>query len=259
MKLLFFAITFWLFYHDVDGQVLNGDFENNSNSDLSNWEWTCFAEPSNIVPPEGNNWSLKVWGGNTQGCFPGYAYQKLPEITIGQSYILTAWALAESATEIGIFFGKINNGEVTIQTGDTSSSNSWTQLSVQSTLSMPEGDTAIVVLYGGLSGGPIQGYGYFDLINLEQIAGLHSIEQSQTIKLYPNPFSNQTTLIIDKQLHDARLTINNNLGQIVKEIEIRNSKTTTIQRDGLTGGLYFIHLIERNKIIATSKLIICDK
>ena len=258
MNKIFFILTVFLVYNTVSGQISNGSFENGSNSDLSNWEWTCFAEPDSSIPPGGGNWSIKVWGGNTQGCFPGYSYQKIPTITNGQTFLLTGWIFTQSATPVGLYLGKINSGVITLQSGDTTSSTSWTQVGLQSTLSLSIGDTAIVVLHGGLAGGPLQCYGYFDLINLQQVTGLNSLEQKQSLKLSPNPFNNQTTLRTDKIFHNAMLTMNNTLGQTVKQMENINGQTVILERDNLSRGLYFIHLSENNTIIATKKLIITD-
>ena len=258
MKQTFFILTVVLSYNTVSGQILNGNFESGSNSNLSDWEWTCFAEPDSSTPPGGGHWSIKVWGGNTQGCFPGYSYQKIPAITHGQTFQLTGWAFAQSAPPVGLYLGKINSGVITLQSGDTTSSTSWTQLGLQSTFSLSIGDTAIVVLNGGLAGGPLQGYGYFDLINLQQVSGLNPLEQKQSLKLSPNPFNNQTTLRTNKKIHNATLTMNNTSGQTVRQMENLNGQTVILKRGNLSRGLYFIHLSENNTIIATKKLIIID-
>lgn len=258
MKQIVFILTIFLGWNTVSGQISNGGFENGSNPDLSNWEWTCFAESDSSTPPGGGNWSIKVWGGNTQGCFPGYSYQKIPAITNGQTFLLTSWAFAQTAPQVGLYLGKINSGVITLQSGDTTSSISWTQLSLQSTFSLSLGDTAIVVLHGGLTGGPVQGYGYFDLINLQQVTGINSLAQKQSMKLYPNPFNNQTTLRTDKKFQNATLIMNNNLGQTVKQMGNINGQTIVLERGNLPRGLYFIHLSEKNKIIAIKKLIITD-
>ena len=113
-KLFLITLTVSFILTVVRGQVLNGSFENGSNSDLSNWKWTCLAQSYNNAPTGGGNWCIKVWGGNTQGCFPGYAYQKLPTITNGQTFILSGWAYAQTAPPIGLYFGKINNGTIEI-------------------------------------------------------------------------------------------------------------------------------------------------
>ena len=172
MRFPLFIFSIPLIFNTINGQILNGDFEDGLNSDLSNWEWSCFAEPDSSTPPGGEDWSIKVWGGNTQGCFPGHAYQTIPSITNGQTFQLTGWAFAQASHPVGLYLGKINSGDITLIAGDTTSSTSWTQLGIQSTFLLELGDTAIVLLSGGLAGGPIQGYGYFDLINLQQVTGI---------------------------------------------------------------------------------------
>src|SRR6185436_7356907 len=84
-------------------QLVNGSFENNSIADLSSWEWTCDADSFNNAPMECGSWCLQVESGNLQGCFPGYAYQKIPSITDGQVFLLSGWAYAEVAPEVGIY------------------------------------------------------------------------------------------------------------------------------------------------------------
>ena len=122
-----FIFSALLTYTTVNGQISNGNFEDGLNSDLSNWEWSCFAEPDSSTPPGGGNWSIKVWGGNTQGCFPGHAYQTIPSITNGQTIQLTGWAFAQAFPPVGLYLGKINSGVITIIAGDTTSSTTWTQ------------------------------------------------------------------------------------------------------------------------------------
>lgn len=258
MKKLLLGLTVFFTVTTLHGQILNGSFENGSNADLSNWEWTCLAQSYNNAPTGGGNWCIKVWGGNTQGCFPGYAYQKLPTITNGQTFILSGWAYAQTAPPIGLYFGKINSGIITLQAGDTTSSTSWTQLSIQSSFSLSTGDTALVVLNGGLAGGPVQGYGYFDLINLQQVSGINFLEHKQTVEVFPNPFYNQTTLKTDNFFHNATLTVDNIFGQTVKQIKNISGRTVTLFRDNLPSGLYFVRLTEDNKTFYADKLVIAD-
>jgi hypothetical protein len=76
------------------------------------------------------------------------------------------------------------------------------------------------------------------------------------ISIYPNPFSSATILQTDISLNNATLTIDNYLGQTVKEIRNLSGREITIHRDNLPSGLYFARLIQENKIIATGKLVI---
>jgi hypothetical protein len=255
-NLLLLIITFGL--TTAQGQIVNGSFENGSDADLTNWKWTCFADSHNSAPAGGGNWSIKVWGGNTQGCFPGYVYQKLPTITDGQSFLLSAWGYAETAPLIGLYFGKINSGVITLLAGDTTSSTSWTALQIQSSFTLSPGDTALVILYGGLTGGPTQGYGYFDLVDLQTVSGITVLEQKQFLPFFPNPFISQTVLQTDQPFHNATLTVNNCFGQTVKQIKHISGQMVTLHRDQLPCGLYFIWLTQGNKLIASDKLVITD-
>lgn len=234
-------------------QIINGSFEN---ADLSNWEWTCNAEPFNNAPPSGGNWCIKVTGGNFQGCFPGYAFQKLPNINSSQPYTLAAWAYSQTASPVGIYFGKINSGIITLQSGDTTSLTSWTQLFIQSVFNLSVGDTAVVVLDGGSTTGPGIVFGYFDLISLETINGISGLEQNLTSTISPNPFSNATTIHVNKTLKNATLFIENSTGQLIKKINNLSSKTITVSRESIPNGIYFFRIIENNKLIITEKVVI---
>lgn len=81
----------------------------------------------------------------------------------------------------------------------------------------------------------------------------------------PNPFSTQTTLHTDRTdgrqaiFHNATLTVDNYLGQTVKQLKNISGHTVTLHRDNLPSGLYFVRLIEENKTIAADRLIITDK
>jgi hypothetical protein len=79
------------------------------------------------------------------------------------------------------------------------------------------------------------------------------------IKVYPNPFSNSTTLHTDNLLKNATLVVYNSFGQIVKQIKNISGQTVTLFRDHLPGGVYFLRLTQDNKLIATGKLVIADE
>jgi hypothetical protein len=77
-------------------------------------------------------------------------------------------------------------------------------------------------------------------------------------KVFPNPFSTQTTLQTDNLLHNVSLTVYNCFGQTVKEIKNVSGHTFTLFRDNLTSGLYFIRLTEDGKVITADKIVITD-
>ena len=56
----------------------------------------------------------------------------------------------------------------------------------------------------------------------------------------------------------ASILVYNSFGQKVKEIINVSGQTITLNRENLSSGVYFIRLIQDNKIIATDKLVITD-
>ena len=76
--------------------------------------------------------------------------------------------------------------------------------------------------------------------------------------IYPNPFSNQTTVLLNVFLDNTSITLSNYLGQNVREIKNINGQTIILFREDLPSGLYFIQLKQDSKILATKKLIISD-
>ena len=78
------------------------------------------------------------------------------------------------------------------------------------------------------------------------------------IGISSNPFSTQTTLHSDNPLKNATLTVYNCFGQAVKQMHNLTGQTITLHRDELPSGLYFIRLIQDDKVIATDKLVITD-
>lgn len=239
----------------VFAQLLNGDFENANGPDLSNWEWTCHADSFHAAPPSGGNWCIEVLGSNMQGCFPGYAYQKIPSIVNGQTYILSAWARATSV--VGLLFGSINNGTITPQAEDTSSSANWTYLSVTSQFNLGPGDTAIVLLFGGISTGPFLTTGYFDLVTLvEDPSAVNDLDPENMITIFPSPMHEEAILKTDKNLVDANLNLYDMLGKKVVTIDHISGNTVHLHRNNYPAGIYLIELTENNRLIGKEKLVV---
>ncbi|MEZ4822862.1 MAG: T9SS type A sorting domain-containing protein [Ignavibacteria bacterium] len=82
--------------------------------------------------------------------------------------------------------------------------------------------------------------------------------ESDPVHIYPNPFSDRTSISTNKVLKKSVLTIFNSLGQEVMRINNISGESFTIPRAGLPAGLYFLHLMDEGKIY-THKLIITDK
>jgi acetyl esterase/lipase len=84
------------------------------------------------------------------------------------------------------------------------------------------------------------------------------IANEKTISSFPNPFSSSTTLQLSGNYEHATLTIFNTNGQAVKQIKNISGRTVFLNRDNLPSGIYFMHLMQDNKLSATDKLVIVD-
>lgn len=123
-----------------------------------------------------------------------------------------------------------------------------------------DGENPVTISFGNnmYFGGP----NYVDgaqIWRTDMTTGINESDINQySIKLFPNPFSTETTLQINKFLINSTLTIENCFGQNLKQIKNISGQSITLHRDNLPVGLYFIRLTEEGKVIATKKLLITE-
>lgn len=79
-----------------------------------------------------------------------------------------------------------------------------------------------------------------------------------TLSFFPNPFSKQATLNVNKNLNDAVLTIYNVYGAKVYELKDVNGYSKVLDRGNLPSGIYFLSITEKNITLAVNKFIIVD-
>jgi len=76
------------------------------------------------------------------------------------------------------------------------------------------------------------------------------------VKVFPNPFRDQTQIIVESnELKNAVLILMNLEGQIIKTIPSSNNNIFTIYRDDLANGMYLFKILEDNNEVTTGKLI----
>lgn len=90
------------------------------------------------------------------------------------------------------------------------------------------------------------------------VVGTDMLSEDIRIKTFPNPFSSKISIYTDKKLQNATLVIYNCYGQIVAQKKHVNGQIVTFYRNNLAAGLYFLHLTQDNKAIATKKIIMAD-
>lgn len=87
-------------------------------------------------------------------------------------------------------------------------------------------------------------------------SSLNEQSNANTLRVYPNPFQAQTTLETSIEMKDALVMLSNCYGQVVREIKGMNGHTFVLDRSNLPSGLYFIQLVQAEKVIATKKLML---
>jgi Secretion system C-terminal sorting domain len=92
----------------------------------------------------------------------------------------------------------------------------------------------------------------------QTVLGMNEYSSNTIFSIFPNPFISSTTIQTTDHLKNASLTICNAYGQPVKQVKNISGQNVSLSRDNLPRGLYFIKLIEANKIIAVEKLMITD-
>jgi alpha-tubulin suppressor-like RCC1 family protein len=114
--------------------------------------------------------------------------------------------------------------------------------------------------YGQLGDGTL-----FDKHSPSEVNGLcpittaiNEIKKDNTLAIYPNPFNRETTLTMKDQIKDATLIVCNLYGQIIKQLKNISGTSVILNRDNLSNGIYFVSVLENNKILSTNKLIITD-
>lgn len=90
------------------------------------------------------------------------------------------------------------------------------------------------------------------------VTTLNNFYSNSDLTIFPNLFSTSTTIQTKKNFQNTTLTLYNSFGQSVMQINNISGKTTTLYRDNLSGGLYFIRLTEEDKVIYADKIIITD-
>ncbi len=105
-------------------------------------------------------------------------------------------------------------------------------------------------------------YGLVSFLPFDSICSfatfVNEITNNNSISLFPNPTSSETTLHSSTSFTNASLTVYNIYGQQVKQLNHLTGQTVTLHRDHLVSGLYFLRLTENNKTLAVEKLVIED-
>jgi hypothetical protein len=86
--------------------------------------------------------------------------------------------------------------------------------------------------------------------------GIHDVDNSQIIKLSPNPVNTFVNLEFDRNYKDIEIKIYNVKGQKLREYYYSNRNEIKIEEIGLESGFYFISVIFNKEVNYTKKIIV---
>ncbi len=78
------------------------------------------------------------------------------------------------------------------------------------------------------------------------------------LRIYPNPFSEQTVIQTTTVLNDATLFVSDIFGKNIVRISGIVGQAITLNREDLPAGIYFIRLVQDNQVLADAKIVVCD-
>jgi len=116
-------------------------------------------------------------------------------------------------------------------------------------------DSVILVDLFGASNRRIQ----YMLLHIEKwrgtlFNGINENENEELVRVYPNPFTNTTTIQSDQPISSYR--IYSISGRLVREQENLSGNTITIDRGNLPSGMYFIEVLSREGVLSREKVIV---
>ncbi len=93
------------------------------------------------------------------------------------------------------------------------------------------------------------------ITKLSQTTGIEIIKKETSINIAPNPFTYKTTIYFKTEQVNSVVKITDIFGKEIKEIKF-TGKELLIEKGIMQTGLYFVQVIDENKHISNSKIII---
>ena len=86
--------------------------------------------------------------------------------------------------------------------------------------------------------------------------GVQEINNNLNLSLFPNPFSNSSTLQLSSPVINATLTIYDMLGKKIQQMKNLNGKEIIIQRESMKAGMYFFRIEDKSGVVGKGKMIV---
>lgn len=82
-----------------------------------------------------------------------------------------------------------------------------------------------------------------------------NLESENSVNVYPNPFTSETTIFLNKELKGGQIKITDVYGKEVRVLDFSGMQGV-VSKGELRQGVYFLQVLSENKVIANRKIII---
>ena len=156
-------------------------------------------------------------------------------------------------------YGGANNVGVlfSIQTNGTGHADMW-DFNLTNGYGTPFGSLALsgttlygMTPYGGANGGGV----IFKYDNIAGHDGISEINNQETLTISPNPFTSASTITFNTEQKNTTLYIRDVLGKEISK-QTFSGKEFIIEKGDLNKGIYFVEIIDENKISINKKIIV---
>ena len=102
-------------------------------------------------------------------------------------------------------------------------------------------------------------YAYLDLYTTSIPTGISTNKNNLSVELFPNPMNSETNIRIAGLLNEGstQLVIYDCLGKKIKSQAVKNG-SQKLYREGLSNGIYFIEIVDKNGVLENRKLFVND-
>ena len=98
--------------------------------------------------------------------------------------------------------------------------------------------------------------GAYEYGSLKSVTGIENIVEPENIhfSIYPNPSTGLVNINLEKDIDGLNISILNSYGQIVKSLDVQESKTISMDLTDLPVGIYFIRFKNKTGVLGTHKI-----
>lgn len=207
-----------------------------------------------FVNPQSGNWCLGL-SSDVEPTSDAFALELTSNLIAGNTYELTFHLYGNSSFQNGVT--NIEIGETLSDTtfgnfidSITPDAGSWKRASIIFRATQNASHITVRTKIGQIGWTQVDSFA----IAPSSMVSVQKYPNEGSIKIYPNPTSNQVTLDFQQQLSTGVVSIMNSSGQLLKRVYISNQKGLSLDLSAFPSGLYFIQM-ESDKVVESIKIV----